>query len=77
MVNLRFNVFLSPELSLLHPASNSPRDNISKNSLLGITEDEVHLQYLLRADNGQQTLVTRRNYLFYFFPLGLIWAQGV
>jgi hypothetical protein len=44
-------------------------DNIPKNSFWGgCWKGLVHLQYLLWADKGQQTLTTRGNCLSYFFP---------
>jgi hypothetical protein len=54
------------------------RDDILKKPFWGgLLRGMIHLQYLLWADKGQQTLPIKGSCRSYFSPLGLIWTQGV
>jgi hypothetical protein len=70
---------MSPELSLIFACFKfTLRDKIPKN-LFEVAKglEFSFLLNLLQTDKGQQTLSTRVNCLYLFFPLGLIWTQCV
>jgi hypothetical protein len=74
-----WNVIVSFYESWTHSLPQIPPERQDPKKLIEVAE-ELGFSFLLNllwADKGQQTLAARGNCLSCFFPLKLIWTQGV